>query len=126
MFKSALDVKTRLKQLMQAYDFSKYVISENNWDELHQLCEFLEPFNAATDMICGDNYPTLCIFLPVYSILSNKLVQNQYDDAINPVALKMIDNLQKCHRYAANMDVNYWSTILDPRFKIKWFQSEVN
>lgn len=114
-----------IEHLTETREFGRFALLTEEWDKLQQMCDFLEPFNSATEVLSGDTYPTLGTVLPTYSYLSKGLnqVKSQYNAGqLEAAAEAMLDKLEKYHRIAVTLDSNYFATILDPRFTLKWFQ----
>ena len=98
--------------------FSKYCPTAFEWDEVFEVCEFLEIFLSVTNLISGSNYPTVNLFLLELSRIK-KLLNIQ----MNPLNTKHMRDMAT--RMAVKFD-KYWSecdllisfgSILDPRYK---------
>lgn len=68
--------------------FTMYVPSEQDWEEVHEVCEFLEASYNVTNLISGSDYPTVNLFLLELSQIKS-LINAQLD----PSGKKNICNL---------------------------------
>ncbi|KNZ57041.1 uncharacterized protein VP01_2257g5 [Puccinia sorghi] len=80
-------------------DLSKYMINNNKWEQSCHIVHMLDPLGAATELLCGSEYPTLNSALPIYLILMKRLtiIQNGlYDQGqlIEPTR-KMFEKLNQ-------------------------------
>jgi hypothetical protein len=89
MIKRALKLKRVLKSLSCKEEnnvFTKYKISENEWQNLSAIYEFLKPFFEATHDF-STSYLSLCVVIPSFDTLLKHL-QN-YKNSENSI-LKIV------------------------------------
>ncbi|PLW57257.1 hypothetical protein PCANC_02428 [Puccinia coronata f. sp. avenae] len=138
-----LDVKTRwnstflmlqraseLKHVCTTYcgsqpEASKYSLTKAKWEKVEQMIEFLEPLHKVTNILCGSQYPTLSMSLPIYISLVKNIyqVRSQYDLAqLIPAADEMIKKITKYLILALEKPAPICAMILDPRIKLCYFK----
>ncbi|PLW26518.1 hypothetical protein PCANC_23590 [Puccinia coronata f. sp. avenae] len=138
-----LDVKTRwnstflmlqraseLKHVCTTYcgsqpEASKYSLTKAEWEKVEQMIEFLEPLHKVTNILCGSQYPTLSMSLPIYISLVKNIyqVRSQYDSAqLIPAADEMIKKITKYLILALEKPAPICAMILDPRIKLCYFK----
>ncbi|CAH0488632.1 unnamed protein product [Peronospora farinosa] len=106
-------------------NFEQYHLDNKEWIKLEQVNRFLEPLEWATKIVCDDKYPTLSVVVPVYSYLWKSVdrIFREYDARhLEPVSRAMHKKLEKYVNKAFKQESNYFATILDPKFNIKWFR----
>ncbi len=129
MIERALKLKRVLKSLSCEEEnnfFTKYKISENEWENLSAICEFLKTFFEATLMVSQQSYPCLCVVIPLFDTLLKHL-QN-YKNSQNSI-LKNCSNLMelklKLYENKLKNDLSFYSVILDPRLNIHYFKDSI-
>ncbi|RQM16558.1 hypothetical protein DD237_001029 [Peronospora effusa] len=81
-------------------NFEQYHLDNKEWIKLEQVNRFLEPLEWAT-----------------------KIIFREYDARhLEPVSRAMHKKLEKYVNKAFKQESNYFATILDPKFNIKWFR----
>ncbi|KNZ59832.1 uncharacterized protein VP01_1655g2 [Puccinia sorghi] len=89
----------------------------------------IDPIVSATDFLCGSEYPTLNSALPIYLILMKQLtiIQNGlYDQGqlIEP-ARKMFEKINKYPQSALKNPIYICAMVIDPRFKMHFWKSQI-
>ncbi|XP_031247634.1 zinc finger BED domain-containing protein RICESLEEPER 2-like [Pistacia vera] len=113
------DVFPMLVQLDNNFTFAPL---DEDWEKLKKVCEILEAFNSATNVILGSEYPTSNLFLQeivdIKELLDDKCSDD--DDFIRLMVGKMKEKFDK-----------YWgecnfvmaiAAVLDPRMKMRMLQ----
>lgn len=86
----------------------------------------LQPLEAATHEICGENYLTSSLVIPMIHCLIQKIAKLTPNNAI-AINLKAVI-LQECQKrlqYAEHVNILATATLLDPRFKKIHFESRI-
>ncbi|CAG8699320.1 13397_t:CDS:2, partial [Dentiscutata heterogama] len=92
------------------------MLSNKEFQIIHDLVDLLYPFDKATEILSGSNYATLCIMIPTIEELINHLNQtNSESDIINEVKDTILDNLSS--RWSSPHEYGSYTSFLDPRFK---------
>lgn len=84
MLKSAIRLRRPIEELLKRIresrnGYTKFTINPRDtlakavgditWNPIRDLCDFLEPFKDATELMSGSSYPTLGLIVPVFSTL---------------------------------------------------------
>lgn len=94
------------------------------------MCDLLEPLRDATEILSGQNYPTLSIVVPVYNILLEHL-ETKCDNAPSASVYVESDYLQDAAKAAFAKLNKYYdisselctiATVLDPRLKLEFYK----
>ncbi|KAL6552579.1 hypothetical protein OROHE_007943 [Orobanche hederae] len=120
MLESALRFKDVFPRYQERDPHYQWLPSSKDWDQVLEVCKFLEAFNDATLIFSGVNYPTSNLFRPevwkIRQILNEKSGDGNVD-FVKKLALKMREKFDK-----------YWGdcsllmamgAVLDPRYKMK-------
>jgi hypothetical protein len=128
MIERALKLKRVLKSLSCEEEnnvFTKYKISENEWENLSAIYEFLKPFFEATLMVSQQSYPSLCVVIPLFDTLLKHLQSYKRKNSI----LKNCSNLMKIklklYENKLKNELSFYSVILDPRLNIHYFKDSI-
>ncbi len=71
MIERALKMKKALGTLSNEEEsnvFTKNKITDNEWESLSLICEFMKPFYEATLMVSQQSYPSLCVVISLFDI----------------------------------------------------------
>ncbi|MBW0539183.1 hypothetical protein O181_078898, partial [Austropuccinia psidii MF-1] len=102
-----------------------YQLNALKWEKVKIIIiDFLEPLYEVTQIICGSKYPTISHALPLYILFIRRIEQacHQYDvTPIEPAAEAMCKKLTKYLKILITKIPAICATILDPRFKLKFF-----
>lgn len=122
----------RAYRLRESVDGSRLVMSdikntrEIDWAQLQQVIIFLGPFFELTEDLSGENYPTL----PLVNACTPALIKHLKEtDFIYPeIKRAATAALGKLEDYGRHMEqaVASMATILDPRFKLKPYDSAIH
>ena len=99
--------------------FNEYKLSENVWENLQVLKEFLCEFKNATELISGQNYATICSVIPLFDVLLHHIEAhiNSNTEVIKKCAIQMHMKLSEYKGKIFN-DISIFAVILDPRQKL--------
>ncbi|CAG8753611.1 19058_t:CDS:2 [Cetraspora pellucida] len=98
------------------------MLSNEEFQIIHDLVDLLYLFNKATKILSGSNYAILCIIVPTIEELINCLNQtNSESDIINEVKDIILDNLSS--RWSLLYEYGLYASFLDPKFKNLSFHS---
>ncbi|XP_031262506.1 zinc finger BED domain-containing protein RICESLEEPER 1-like [Pistacia vera] len=122
MLTLAIQYKDVFPMLVQLDNNFTFAPIDEDWEKLKKVCEILEDFNSATNVISGSEYPTSNIFLQeivdIKELLDEKCSDD--DDFIRSMVGKMKEKFDK-----------YWgecnfimaiAAVLDPRMKMRMLQ----
>jgi hypothetical protein len=130
MIERALKLKRVLKSLSceeKNNVFTKYKISENEWQNLSAIYEFLKPFFELTLMVSQQSYPSLCVVIPLFDTLF-KHFQSYKKKSKNSI-LKNCSNLMeiklKLYENKLKNELSFYSVILDPGQNIHYFKDSI-
>ncbi|MBW0567523.1 hypothetical protein O181_107238, partial [Austropuccinia psidii MF-1] len=130
---STYDMLERAWSLKEAYNqfcgpttMQQYRLSSLEWDKVKVIIDFLYPLYEATTIICGSKYPTINYTLPLYILLIKRINQacENYDvQQIEPAAEAMVAKLSKYLQLLLVKTPEICAAVLDPRFKLKFFET---
>ncbi|XP_031261523.1 zinc finger BED domain-containing protein RICESLEEPER 1-like isoform X1 [Pistacia vera] len=122
MLKLAIDYRDVFPMLVQLDNNFTFAPRDEDWENLKKVCEILEAFNSATNVISGSEYPTSNLFLQeivdIKELLDEKCSDD--DDFIRSMVGKMKEKFDK-----------YWgecnfvmaiAAVLDPRMKMRMLE----
>ncbi|CAG8533148.1 4289_t:CDS:1, partial [Dentiscutata heterogama] len=95
---------------------------------LENIALFLKRFAKLSTEMCSSIYPTISIAYLIYNYLMDhceKRINDQACDKISDAAKAAWEKLQEYYNKTSE-SYYYISTILDPRWKIKYFQTWAN
>ncbi|KAI3629692.1 hypothetical protein MIR68_011127 [Amoeboaphelidium protococcarum] len=96
------------------------------WDVLEQLCLFLRKFAKATTTLSGSKYGTLNQVLPMHVNFTNHCLKMK-TSRVQVVRQAADAALQKLNQYCTTFtDYNVIATVLDPRYKARFFDQNKN
>ncbi|XP_058758057.1 zinc finger BED domain-containing protein RICESLEEPER 1-like [Vicia villosa] len=104
--------------------FLKYSPDANDWEDVHDICKFLEVFADVTSIISGTSYPTANLFLDELYMV--KVLLDKSSSISNNPQLQALANEMKlkCDKYWSEFNTLICiGAVLDPRYKmifIKW------
>jgi hAT family C-terminal dimerisation region/Domain of unknown function (DUF4413) len=130
MIKRALELRRPLDITVATVpDLDGYKLTGREWQLLERVLPLFAAFKAATDLLCGDTYPTLATAVPVYNFLLDRLddYRDACDDACEDVrAIRVATEaaIEKFKTYYAEAGAEVYAvaTILDPRFKLRYYK----
>ena len=130
MIKRALELRRPLDITVATVpDLDKYKLTDREWQLLERVLPLFAAFKAATDLLCGDTYPTLATAVPVYNFLLDRLddYRDACDDAcedVRAIRAATVAAIEKFKRYYAEAGAEVYAvaTILDPRFKLQYYK----
>ncbi|CAG8584242.1 13799_t:CDS:2, partial [Dentiscutata heterogama] len=109
-------------------DLSDFKLSQSEWISLENIALFLKRFAKLSTEMCSSTYPTISAAYPMYNYLMDhceKRINDQACDKISDAAKAAWEKLQEYYNKTSE-SYHYISTILDPRWKIKYFQTWTN
>lgn len=125
----------------------KYLITEDEWNELEQIEKFLCPFHEVTTIMSASTYPTFSVTIPLYNILidhvediidsNNEVNDDEFSEIESNIENEKKENWSLSIKEAAKLckikllkyynktnDSYLISVILDPRLKFEYFQTQ--
>lgn len=125
----------------------KYLITEDEWNELEQIEKFLCPFHEVTTIMSASIYPTFSVTIPLYNILidhiediidsDNEVNDEEFFEIESNIENEKKENWSSSIKEAARLckikllkyynktnDSYLISVILDPRLKFEYFQTQ--
>ncbi|XP_058736659.1 zinc finger BED domain-containing protein RICESLEEPER 2-like [Vicia villosa] len=104
--------------------FLNFLPDANDWEDVHDICKFLEVFADVTGIISGTSYPTANLFLAELFRVK-VLLDNPSEISNNPQLQALANEMKlKYEKYWAESNTLISiAAILDPRYKmifIKW------
>jgi hypothetical protein len=129
MIKRALKLKRVLKSLSCEEEnnvFTKYKISENEWENLSAIYEFLKPFFEVILMTSQQSYLSLCVVIPLFDILLKHLQNNKISkNSILKNCSNLLEIKLKLYENKLKNELSFYSVILDPRLNIHYFKDAI-
>ncbi|GBC32317.2 zinc finger BED domain-containing protein RICESLEEPER 2-like [Rhizophagus irregularis DAOM 181602=DAOM 197198] len=128
MVKRALDLKVVFDKIILANEFSdlnSIKLSQSDWTSLENIAAFLRCFAKLSTEMCASTYPTISAVYPMYNLLMGHAEKKMNKDKTpNNIALAANAAWNKLYEYynKASEETHYIATILDPRWKIKYFK----
>ncbi|CAN1812875.1 Zinc finger BED domain-containing protein RICESLEEPER 2 [Linum perenne] len=118
-----ISVALELKDVFPGYaardPWYKWLPSEEEWQRVSQVCQFLEVFSDVTNIISGSSYTTANVFLPelwrIKVLLKNTMQAG--DECMKSMAEKMQEKFDK-YWGECNLVIAF-ACVLDPRNKMK-------
>jgi hypothetical protein len=110
-------------------------ITEEHWKNLSDILHVLEPLKSATEILSGDNYPSLNMVIPAYVAIMDHWERlascNDDVDSIYYESDFKVDAakaaLMKLNRYYdISSELSTIATVLDPRLKLQFYMSDKN
>ena len=97
------------------------------WTEFERILLYLTPFRRFTNTVCGDNYPTLSLVVPMYNKLLTHLdirmrVQTNPSEPLHKSAVAAYEKITTY--YNLTSDSYTVCTVLDPRFGISYYKRD--
>lgn len=97
------------------------------WTEFERILLYLTPFRRFTNTVCGDNYPTLSLVVPMYNKLLTHLdiwmrVQTNPSEPLHRSAVAAYEKITTY--YNLTSDSYTVCTVLDPRFGISYYKRD--
>ncbi|CAL1355290.1 unnamed protein product [Linum trigynum] len=123
MMSTALELKDVFPLYKERDALYHSLPSEEDWENVKLVCDFLELFNDVTTMISGSAYPTANLFLP--ELCDIKLLLKKTLDSSHASMRSMASRmLKKFDKYwgEANLVVSL-AAVLDPRNKFKMLEA---
>jgi hypothetical protein len=108
-------------------------ITEEHWKNLSYILHVLEPLKSATEILSGDNYPSLNMVIPAYVAIMDHWERlascNDDVDSIHYESDFKVDAakaaLMKLNRYYdISSELSTVATVLDPRLKLQFYMSD--
>ena len=130
MFQRAMTLKKSYNHFCSENDdCHKFKLNDDEWEQVSYIIAMLEPLGAATELLCGSEYPTLNSALPIYLILIKRLtiIQNglyNQGQLIDP-AKKLFDKLNQYLQLALKKPLYICAMVMDPRFKMHFWKSQI-
>ncbi|CAB5364726.1 unnamed protein product [Rhizophagus irregularis] len=138
LIKPALDITA-----ISDRDLKSYTLTEEQWNGLRKIVDFLEPFKEVTAVILGSTYSTLSMMIPLFNFLidhvediigdENEEVNEENDDENDDENIRIEKSIKKAAKYCKDKLLKYYvktnnaysiAVILDPRLKIQYFKDE--
>ena len=103
---------------MQEESYTILEPSATEWHILENLYHFLEPFKDTTEILSGQQYPTLSCVGPILADLKEKAEQKDGDSrAIQSVKAAVDEDLNQRYLEPSLVLLMNTASFLDPRFK---------
>ncbi|CAG8852460.1 4507_t:CDS:2, partial [Gigaspora margarita] len=110
-------------------DLESIKLSQADWVSLENIAAVLKQFAKLSTEMCSSFYPTISAVYPMYNHLmdhAEKRINNtQISEKITMAAQATWDKLKEYYNKTSD-SFHYVATILDPRWKLKYFQSWTN
>ena len=123
---STLDMASRLCEQQAAIaavlhgkrDLHHLELSPQEWHDLEDLINLLEPFKNATEVLSGQKYPTLSCLGPILADLKEKIADDPLDSRTMKSAKQaMRIDLSERYKDSDVLELMNKAAFLDPRFK---------
>jgi hypothetical protein len=129
MIERALKMKRALRTLSNEEEsnvFTKNKITDNEWEILSLISEFLKPFYEATLMVSQQSYPSLCVVIPLFDILIKHLrkEKNSSKTVLKDCASMIEEKFLKYENKLKNK-LSLFAVILVPRLNIQYFKDSL-
>ncbi|MBW0517853.1 hypothetical protein O181_057568 [Austropuccinia psidii MF-1] len=124
MLNQSLTLKEAYNQFTSLPNLASYQLNVLEWDKVRVMVDFLHPLYEATQIICGEDYPTINHALPLYIMLLKRISEasNQHDISPMEQAISaMNEKLSKYLHLLLQKTPVICASILDPHFKLKFF-----
>lgn len=125
MLTAALPYKSvfrHLEEIESDYKCYMKLPEERDWELVNEMCERLKLFYEATEMFSGSKYATTNHFFPTLcgiKLSMSKCVTSKHNE-IQTMEANMITKFEKY--WNETYEVMVVATVLDPRFKMKYFE----
>ena len=99
---------------------------ERDWRLLKNVCKVLEPFKSATVQL-SSQAACISLYIPTVTCVLKSLepsAQNKDDEGVKDLKLRLKNNFKDRMAGVESNKIYYLSTILDPRFKNKFFRND--
>ncbi|CAB4385608.1 unnamed protein product [Rhizophagus irregularis] len=122
---------------------TSYTLTEEQWNGLRKIVDFLELFKEVTAVISGSTYSTLFMIILLFNFLINHVediigdeneeVNDENDDENDDENIRIEKSIKKAAKYCKDKLLKYYvktnnaysiAVILDPRLKIQYFKDE--
>ncbi len=104
-------------------------ITEEHWKNLSDILHVLEPLKSATEILSGDNYPSLNMVIPAYwerLASCNDDVDSIYYESDFKVDAAKAALMKLSRYYDISSELCTVATVLDPRLKLEFYMSDKN
>ncbi|KAF0548148.1 zinc finger bed domain-containing protein 1-like [Gigaspora margarita] len=120
-----LENSSNIEHQCDGSNIREKMLSNNEFQDIHDLVDLLYPFDKVTEILPGFNYATLCIIVPTIEKLVNCFNNiNSESSIINEVKDTILDNLSS--RWSPSPKYGLFAFFLDLRFKNLSFCSTVS
>ncbi|POG63663.1 hypothetical protein GLOIN_2v1783792 [Rhizophagus irregularis DAOM 181602=DAOM 197198] len=122
---------------------TSYTLTEEQWNGLRKIVDFLELFKEVTAVISGSTYSTLFMMILLFNFLinhvediigdENEKVNDENDDENDDENIRIEKSIKKAAKYCKDKLLKYYvktnnvysiAVILDLRLKIQYFKDE--
>jgi hypothetical protein len=106
-------------------DLGNSKLNQSDWTSLKEIAEFLRRFAKLSTDMCASTYPTISAVYPMYNhLMGHAEKKTDKKKNSNNIVLAAHAAWNKLHEYynKTSETAHYIATILDPRWKIKYFQ----
>lgn len=105
-------------------DEGLFLVTEEHWKNLKSVCDLLGPLRDATEVLSGQQYPTLSMVVPFYNALLTNL-ESKCNQNGSSAFLADAANAAYCKLYKyydISSELCTIATVLDPRLKLKFYK----
>ena len=124
MLKRFIELRRIVNDIVNRHPTAPPMLNASEIEDITEICEILQPLEAATSEISGENYLTTSLVIPLVSIMHRKIQNLNPEKQIGKKLLKELF-MEFSRRFGAVEHVHLlaMATLLDPRFKKIYFKS---
>uniref|UniRef100_H2ZWC6 HAT C-terminal dimerisation domain-containing protein n=1 Tax=Latimeria chalumnae TaxID=7897 RepID=H2ZWC6_LATCH len=98
-------------------------LTAHQWQLLEKIIQILQPFEEAT-CLCSADSASISLVMPTIKMLTMSLNSIENDSGIKTMTETLLHEMDLCFSYYAKNPIYSMTTLLDPRFKNKFFPSD--
>lgn len=123
MLQRLVELRPFINDIINRNPKAPLMLTASELEDINELIALLEPFEAATKKVSGENYLTSSLAIPIVSIITSELnsmtpTKPTAITVLNEVKKEMIKRFSKIE-YSFLLAI---ATVLDPRFKNIYFK----
>ena len=114
-----------LAQMSSEHDLIN--LSQKDCTTMVEATKLLAPLESTTRTLCGDEYGTISLLIPLLRTSKKKLLAVEVT-AVDCILFRnqLIRNIEDRFAWVETDNITALATLLDPRFKLTNFESEAN
>uniref|UniRef100_H2ZYZ9 DUF4371 domain-containing protein n=1 Tax=Latimeria chalumnae TaxID=7897 RepID=H2ZYZ9_LATCH len=93
------------------------------WQLLEKIIQILQPFKEAT-CLCSADSASISLVIPTIKMLTMSLNSMENDSRVKTMKETLLHEMDQCFSYYAKNPIYSMATLLNPRFKNKFFPSD--